>query len=133
MLLMKNGRLSSSKRTKHLDIRYFYVRDLLERGIISLEHCSSDIMIADFFTKPIQGQKFQIFRDIIMNQHHKSSVLQYRSVLDNKENSNIVMTDEKETGEWTACIAEGKSKRDLEKEKSRRQEFNGRVLSENYT
>jgi hypothetical protein len=53
MLLMKNGRLSSGKRTKHLDIRYFYVRDLLERGIISLEHCSSDNMIADFFTKPI--------------------------------------------------------------------------------
>jgi hypothetical protein len=67
-----------------------------------------------------------------MNQHHKSSVLQYRSVLDNKENSNIVKTDEKETGEWKACIAEGKSKKDLEDEKSRRQEFNGRILSENY-
>jgi hypothetical protein len=52
--------------------------------------------------------------------------------LDDKENSNIVTTDEKETGEWTAFIAEGKSKRGLEKEKSRRQEFNGRVLSENY-
>ena len=26
MLLMKNGRLSSGKRTKHLDVRYFYER-----------------------------------------------------------------------------------------------------------
>jgi hypothetical protein len=53
MLLMKNGRLSSGKRTKHLDIRYFYVKDLIDRGIVKLSHCISEEMIADFFTKPI--------------------------------------------------------------------------------
>ena len=52
MLLMKNGKLSSGKRTKHLDVRYFYVKDLLDRGIIKLSHCLSKKMIADFFTKP---------------------------------------------------------------------------------
>jgi len=36
MLLMKNGKLSSGKRTKHFDIRYFYVKDLIDRGIIKL-------------------------------------------------------------------------------------------------
>jgi hypothetical protein len=61
MLLMKNGRLSSGKRTKHLDIRYFYVKDLIDRGILSIEHCASEEMIADFFTKPIQGTRFQFF------------------------------------------------------------------------
>ena len=39
MLLMKNGKLSSGKRTKHLDIRYFYVKDLVDRGIIKVDHC----------------------------------------------------------------------------------------------
>ncbi len=29
MLLMKNGRLSSGKRSKNLDIRYCYVQDLI--------------------------------------------------------------------------------------------------------
>jgi len=54
MLLMKNGKLSSGKRTKHLDVRYFYVKDLIDRGIVKLSHCLSEHMIADFFTKPIQ-------------------------------------------------------------------------------
>jgi len=29
MLLMKNAKLSSGKRTKHIDIRYLYVKDLI--------------------------------------------------------------------------------------------------------
>jgi hypothetical protein len=48
MLLMKKGKLLSGKRTKHLDIRYFNVKDLIEKGVIALEHCTSDGMIADF-------------------------------------------------------------------------------------
>jgi len=82
MLLMKNGRLSSGKRTKHLDIHYFYVPDLIERGIVKIEHCSTDCMVADFFTKPLQGRRFQILRDLILNKQ-SSSVLQYRSMLGN--------------------------------------------------
>ena len=55
MLLMRNRRLSSGKRTKHLDVRYFYLKDLIDRGMIKLSHCVSDSMIADYFTKPTQG------------------------------------------------------------------------------
>ena len=32
MLLMKNGRRSYSKRTWYLNIRYFYVKDVAEKG-----------------------------------------------------------------------------------------------------
>jgi len=92
MLLMKNGRLSSGKRTKHLDIRYFYVQDLLNRGVIKIEHCKTEYMIADFFTKPLQGRRFQILRDIILNRDN-ISVSQYRSVLGNSEEHNIVETE----------------------------------------
>jgi hypothetical protein len=92
MLLMKNGRLSSGKRTKHLDIRYFYVQDLLNRGVIKIDHCKTEFMIADFFTKPLQGRRFQILRDIILNRDN-ISVSQYRSVLGNSEEHNIVETE----------------------------------------
>lgn len=81
MFLMKNGRLSSGKRTKHLDIRYFYVKDLIDRGVIKLSHCISEEMIADFFTKPIQGKKFSIMRDIMLNNQTPG---EHRSVLVNK-------------------------------------------------
>jgi hypothetical protein len=84
MLLMKKGQLSSGKRTKHFDVRYYYVKDLLERGVLKVEHCLSDQMIADFFTKPIQGTKFQILRDLILNIPSSSAAAQYKSVLGNK-------------------------------------------------
>ncbi len=86
---MKNGCLSSGKRTKHFDIRYFYVRDLIERGVITVEHCTTEDMVADFFTKPIQGKRFQDLRDLILNRKH-ASALQCRSVLDGSLEENIV-------------------------------------------
>jgi hypothetical protein len=79
-LLMKNGRLSSGKRTKHFDIRFFYVKDLIDRKIISITHCVMEEMIADFFTKPIQGKRFRIIRDITLNLTHS---FDHRSVLVN--------------------------------------------------
>jgi hypothetical protein len=49
VLLMMNGRLSSGNCTKHLDIRYFYLKDMIDRGIVTLSHCISDEMLAVFF------------------------------------------------------------------------------------
>ena len=48
MLMMKNGKLSAGKRTKHFDIRYYYVKDLIDQGIMKVSHCVSEDMIADF-------------------------------------------------------------------------------------
>jgi hypothetical protein len=82
MLLMKNGRLSSGKRTKHLDVRYFYAKDLIDRGILQVTHSVSEQIIADFFTKPLQGRRFEILRDVILNVH--SSAV-HRSMLANSQ------------------------------------------------
>ncbi len=84
--MMKNGKLSSGKRTKHLDVRYFYVKDLIERGVLSVKHCVSDDMIADFFTKPLQGNRFKQLRDAILNLNHKEITMEHRSVLENSDN-----------------------------------------------
>ena len=67
ILLEKNGKNSSSRRTKHINIRYFFVKDRNEKGEINIEYCPTDIMIADFYTKPLQGKKFLDFRNMIMN------------------------------------------------------------------
>ena len=66
MLLEKNGRLSSTKRTKHMDVRYFYITDMVKRGQVKIEHCPTERMIADFFTKPLQGRLFRLLRDYVM-------------------------------------------------------------------
>jgi len=73
ILLMKNSRLSSGKRNKHLNVQYFYVKDLIDRGIVKIEHCGTEKKIAHFFTKPIQGTRFKILRDIILNIDHSSA------------------------------------------------------------
>jgi hypothetical protein len=67
ILLETNGRASSSKRTKHIHIRFYFVKDRIDSGEVCLEHCPAADMIGDFFTKPLQGRLFIKFRDIIMN------------------------------------------------------------------
>ena len=67
MLLEKNGKMSSSKRTRHLEIRYFFVTDNIGKKHLRIEYCPTDDMVADFFTKPLQGTKFRRFRAMILN------------------------------------------------------------------
>ena len=67
MLLEKNGKGSSSKRTRHINIRYFFVTDQARAKQISIEHCPTENMVADFLTKPLQGSQFRKFRNKIMN------------------------------------------------------------------
>jgi hypothetical protein len=67
MLLEKNGRASSGKRTRHINICYFFVHDRINAGEVSVQYCPTGDMIADFFTKPLQGSLFKKFRDQIMN------------------------------------------------------------------
>ena len=45
---------------------YFFIKDVLKRENIELRHCSTERMIDDYFTKPLQGSLFRKTRDIIM-------------------------------------------------------------------
>ena len=87
MLLAKNGRASSSKWTHHMNICYFFVTDQIQVGDIRVEYCPTDDMIADFFTKLLQGGKFIRFHDQILNtqtQPDITAISAQRSVLGNK-------------------------------------------------
>ena len=66
MQLETNGALSSSKRTKHINVRYYFIKDYVDKGEIHIIHCPTKIMVADNFTKHLQGSKFVQFRDVIM-------------------------------------------------------------------
>ena len=65
-----NGKLSSGKRTKHINIRYFFIQDRIKSKEISVKYCPTDQMLADYFTKPLQGAKFILFRDMILGITH---------------------------------------------------------------
>ena len=63
----KNGTKSSSKRTRHMNVRYFFITDRVKKGDLEIKYCPTDEMIADFLTKPLQGNKFINFRQAILN------------------------------------------------------------------
>jgi hypothetical protein len=67
ILLEKNGCKSSSKRTKHLNCRFYFITDRINSDELSVEYCPTAEMVGDFYTKPLQGKLFYKFRKFIMN------------------------------------------------------------------
>jgi hypothetical protein len=66
ILLETNGKKSSSKRTRALNIRYFFLADQVAKGNLDIEYLSTTEMWGDYMTKPLQGKLFQKFRALIM-------------------------------------------------------------------
>ena len=67
MLLEKNGKKSSTKNTKHINVRYYFIKDWVDTGDVVIEHCPTEKMLRDHFTKPLQGALFKKSRAEIMN------------------------------------------------------------------
>jgi len=66
MKLEKYGMRSSSKRTRHINIRYYFVTDRISSNEMSMEYCPTEDMISDYFTKSLQGSQFRRFRNAIL-------------------------------------------------------------------
>ena len=66
ILLETNGKKSSSKRTRALNIRYFFLTDQVAKGNLRIEYCPTTEMVGDFMTKPLQGKLFEKHRHSIM-------------------------------------------------------------------
>ena len=47
-------------RTKHIDIKYHYVWQALQEGIITLSYCSIDKILGDILTKKIPRGRFEV-------------------------------------------------------------------------
>lgn len=48
----------NSKRTKHIDVKYHFVREKVEEGIIDLQYVPTECQIAVVFTKALDATKF---------------------------------------------------------------------------
>ena len=75
ILLERNGRRSSGKRTRALNIRYYFVTDQVDKGVVDVFYCPTDEMIGDFMTKPVQGKKYKMFDRKIMGLIFKCTIL----------------------------------------------------------
>jgi hypothetical protein len=59
ILLENNGKASRSKRTKHINIRYFFITDRIIKEEVSVVWFPTGDMIGDYATKPLQGALFR--------------------------------------------------------------------------
>ena len=68
ILLEVNGQQSAGRRSRALNVRYFFLTDQVEKGNLTVEYCPTDLMVGDFMTKPLQGEKFIQFRKAILGE-----------------------------------------------------------------
>jgi hypothetical protein len=87
--LSENGKASSGKGTRHINIRCFFIADRIARKEVAIQHCPTKEMVADRFTKPLQGELFYKFRDQTMAVVPVDTIIgdQHRSVLDDMSNN----------------------------------------------
>jgi hypothetical protein len=50
-------------RSKHIEICYHFIYDMVQRGALKLQYISTDEQVADMLTKPLSRVKFEHFRD----------------------------------------------------------------------
>ena len=55
------SKYTTEKRSKHIDIRYHFIREKVSSGFITLTHVPSESNIADIMTKPSTKVKLDRF------------------------------------------------------------------------
>ena len=63
----RNAKWGSSKCTRQMNIKYFFMKDQIDSNKMEVEHCNTDEMTSDYMSKPLVGAKFYKFKNQIMN------------------------------------------------------------------
>jgi hypothetical protein len=50
-------------QSKHIEIRYHFIHDWVQRGVVQLQYISTDALVADILTKAMPRGKHVFFRD----------------------------------------------------------------------
>ena len=62
----ENGSNYCNGKSIHINIRYFFVKYRVDEGEVKIEYGSTQMMLADCFTKPLKLKVFKIFGDVVM-------------------------------------------------------------------
>ena len=65
--ISSRGKAGSSRRTRHLDIRFYFIKDKVDKKEVSILYEPTEAMVSDFLMKPLQDTLFQRLRDRIMD------------------------------------------------------------------
>ena len=70
-----NGRNSCTGNSRHVDVKFFWVKDRVDKKEVEIKYCPTTLMLADYFTKPLQGTVFRRFRDVVMGKVYINNLL----------------------------------------------------------
>ena len=70
-----NGRNSCTGNSRHIAVGYFLTKDRIKKVKMVVEYSPTELMIAGFFTKYLQGRAISFFRDHIMGYTNISKIL----------------------------------------------------------
>lgn len=62
--IIKNGQFN--RRSKHIDVRYHFISEKVNDGIIKIKYCATEEQIADIFTKPLGKCKFKKHKNCLV-------------------------------------------------------------------
>ena len=48
-------------KSKHIEIRYHFIRDMIQKGVVKLKYVPKEEQVADVLTKPLARVKFEYF------------------------------------------------------------------------
>ena len=66
ILMEQNGQNSCTGNLRHINVRYFWIKDKVDQGEVKVEYLPTHLMVADFFTKPLVGSLFIKLSEYIM-------------------------------------------------------------------
>ena len=66
---------SSKRKTKHVELQVHHIRDLLKSGRIVMVHITTNIQLADIFTKPLNEEVFNRHLSVILGNEPAGDLL----------------------------------------------------------
>ena len=66
IFMEKNGQNLCTGNSRYIHIRYYFVKDRIDKGEMRVEYCPTHLMLEDFLTKPLMGGIFRKLRRVIM-------------------------------------------------------------------
>lgn len=75
MKMEVNGRNWYTGNSRHIDIKYFWIKDRVDKKEVEIQYCPTHLMLADYVTKELQEKLFKRFREVIMGYKHINDLL----------------------------------------------------------
>ena len=57
--------------SNHIEVKYHYIHDMVERGVVKLQYRATEEQVADVLTKMLAKVKFDYFREMLGVVAHK--------------------------------------------------------------